>query len=279
MQVVRGIREMTKIAEEAACQGDPLILVPTMGFLHEGHLSLIRKAREFSARVVVSIFVNPLQFNSKEDLEKYPRNEQSDLGLLEKENVEFAFLPEGSEVYSTEPGIQISYPSLTQGKLCGASRSGHFEGVLHIVHNLFQWTKPSHAVFGLKDYQQYLVVNKMAEELHMGVKIVPAPLVREDDGLAMSSRNSRLPARSRSEALKLFHALQAGKELFHTGKSEREITDAMHSVLSPLKIDYAGIYHPQTLEPWTKEPEAVLAIAAWVEGVRLIDNMVIKYEL
>ncbi len=277
MQIIRSVSEMKAFSEKLFREGTPTVFVPTMGYLHEGHASLFRRAKQVHPVLIASIFINPIQFNSREDFEKYPRSEERDLEILKREGVNIAFLPPASEVYPQQPGIRISYPALTEGKLCGATRPGHFEGVLHIVHNLFLWTKPAAAVFGEKDYQQFLLIARMAQELDLGVTVYSAPTIRESDGLAMSSRNARLSASGRREAIRIFHALSLGKNGMDSGSSLDEVRQAMLEPLQPLKVEYADIFHPDTLTPLQERAEEyLLAVAAWVDGIRLIDNFLIR---
>ncbi len=254
--------------------------VPTMGYLHEGHLSLVRRARAENRKVVVSIFVNPAQFNDPKDLEKYPVDFERDAAMLKSEGVDAVFAPTREEIYPNGvPELRMRYDAI-MNKLCGAHRPGHFEGVLLIVHNLFMWVKPRRAYFGLKDYQQYLLISRMAHDLELPVEVIGCPLVREGDGLAMSSRNVRLSASGRQQALVISRALFAAAQLWRGGAQVAETAAALHAALAPLEVEYALICDARTLETLTgNEPrpdQVVIAVAAFVDGVRLIDNVLLK---
>lgn len=265
---------------EYARQNDGRIgFVPTMGYLHEGHLSLIRRAKAENPLTVVSIFVNPAQFSDPIDFEKYPVNFERDATMLEGEGVDAVFAPTREEIYPEGvPALRMSYDAI-MNKLCGAHRPGHFEGVLLVVHNLFMWVRPRRAYFGLKDYQQYLLVSKMARDLELSVEIVGCPLVREADGLAMSSRNARLSAVGRKRALAISRALFAAAELWRSGARLAETEAALHSALAELEVEYALICDAETLatlnEKSSRPESVVIAVAAYVDGVRLIDNILI----
>lgn len=262
----------------AAANAGKIGFVPTMGYLHEGHLSLVERARAENERVVVSIFVNPAQFNDPADLEKYPVDLDRDFAMLEKAGVSAVFVPPRSEIYPRGvPPLVMAYPQI-MNRLCGAHRPGHFEGVLLIVHNLLQWVAPAHAYFGLKDYQQYLLIRKMAEDLEFTSSIVGCPLIREEDGLAMSSRNVRLSNAGRVEALAISRALFHAADLYREGKAVSEVQSALMQKLQPLQVEYAELCDADTLEPLTAERQAaaLIAVAAYVDGVRLIDNVLLK---
>lgn len=254
--------------------------VPTMGYLHEGHLSLVRRAKAENKKVVVSIFVNPAQFNDPADFEKYPVDIAHDAGLLKAEGVDALFLPSRQEVYPHGvPLLTLRYEAL-MGRLCGAFRPGHFEGVLLIVHNLFMWVKPARAYFGLKDYQQYLLIQKMARDLELPVDVVGCPLVRESDGLALSSRNVRLSAAGRKQALKISQALLKAKRDFSRYTQNLPfLKKQLTADLASLEVEYASFYDAHTLEEiedFSKvKPQVLIAVAAFVEGVRLIDNVLV----
>ncbi|HRP69315.1 MAG TPA: pantoate--beta-alanine ligase [Turneriella sp.] len=273
MKIIKTIREMRAFRPQCTVG-----FLPTMGYLHEGHLSLVRLAKKENDVVVVSIFVNPAQFNDANDLEKYPTDIERDIQLLERENVDVLFLPTRNEVYPNGiPALSLRYERMMQ-QLCGAFRPNHFEGVLLIVHNLLLWVAPTRAYFGLKDYQQYLLIKKMSGDLSLAVEIVGAPLVREKDGLAMSSRNVRLTEKGRTEALKISKALFAAKEDVLSGKlSFAQIKDGLWKVLEPLQIEYATLCDADTLEEIVEKrcQSILIAVAAYVDGVRLIDNALI----
>lgn len=259
-----------------------IALVPTMGFLHEGHLSLIRQARAAADKVVVSIFVNPIQFGAGEDFEKYPRNMERDLALLAAEGVDALFEPRPEDIYGPLFQTRISVTTLSQG-LCGAARPGHFEGVATVVGILFNLVRPHIAIFGAKDYQQAAVVRRMTADLHFGIEIVVAPIVREASGLAMSSRNSYLSDQERAEATVLYQSLRLAEKLAAGGERQaekiitavKELIDSMAST----RIDYVALVDPATLEPVTQiEGDVQLLLAVFVGSTRLIDNCRINIE-
>ncbi len=281
MLVIETIADMKRYSAASRAAGCSLAFVPTMGYLHEGHLSLVRLARERANRVIVSIFVNPLQFNDPADLEKYPRDTPRDLALLEAEKVDVVFLPNSQEVYPDgPPGLRLTHPLMQE--LCGKTRPGHFEGMLHIVHNLLLWTNPHYAVFGRKDYQQLKLIEIMNRELSLGVTIVSAPIIREPDGLAMSSRNARLSAAGRSQAAVIPRTLaEAARLAGQPGISVAEVNLLLSQRLAAFKTDYAAVFDPQTLKPLSDNQSprnGLLAVAVYIEGVRLIDNRYINEE-
>lgn len=252
--------------------------VPTMGFLHEGHLSLIRQAREENDHVIVSIFVNPTQFNDPADYEKYPTDTGRDLSLLEKENVDCVFLPDKDEMYPDETNIQISAGKLADN-LCGRGRPGHFEGVLLIVSRLFHLLQPAQAYFGKKDFQQYRIIQAMTRELDFATGIVGCETVREPDGLAMSSRNSRLSEKGRQQAGLINRALSLAKKTFLDGETSAEVLcEIVKDVIesgSLNQVEYVELVESRTLQKTGKAGEnpCLIATAAFCESVRLIDNL------
>lgn len=261
--------------------GRDIGFVPTMGYLHEGHLSLVRRAKAENSRVVVSIFVNPAQFNDPADFEKYPVDLGHDTALLEAEGVDAVFIPSRQEVYPHGvPLLTMRYDAL-MARLCGAFRPGHFEGVLLVVHNLFMWVNPARAYFGLKDYQQYLLIQKMARDLELPVEVIGCPLVRESDGLALSSRNVRLSPQGRKQALKISQALARAKRDFSRYTQNLSfLKNQLLADLAPLQVEYASFYDAHSLEELADfskvKPQVLIAVAAFVEGVRLIDNVLIS---
>jgi len=252
-------------------------LVPTMGYLHQGHLSLVERCRQESDRTVVSIFVNPLQFGPSEDLAIYPRDLDRDLKLLEEYQVEAVFHPPAEEFYPEGFSTYVEVEGLTQG-LCGAFRPGHFRGVTTVVTKLFTAVRPHLAVFGQKDYQQSAVIRRLVRDLNMGIAIVVAPTVREADGLAMSSRNLNLSEAERRRAPGLYQTLCQARESIQAGERDagrivarmrerigRELTD---------RIDYIEVVDPDTLEPVAQiESAVVIALAVRLAKARLIDNV------
>ena len=255
-------------------------LVPTMGYLHEGHLSLIRKAAGENDHVIVSLFVNPSQFGPEEDLDRYPRDLERDAALCAGEGVRGLFIPSAGEIYPDGYQTYIEVTRLTQ-HLCGLSRPTHFRGVCTIVGKLFHLVRPGRAYFGLKDYQQYKVIERMVKDLHFSVDVIPCPIVREDDGLAMSSRNKYLSKKGRREALVLQQALREARQaLDHGERSAHHLQAVMEEIVasvSSARLDYARVVDAETLEPFEGEinPGGTLfALAVYVENTRLIDNMV-----
>ena len=282
MQVVRRIREMQKISDKLRKEGKRIGLVPTMGYLHEGHVSLVRRAKERSDSVVASIFVNPTQFGPGEDFERYPRDEEGDKAKLDKAGVEFLFIPEAKEMYPPRYQTYIEATQVSKG-LCGDFRPGHFRGVATVVAKLFNIVKPHVAVFGEKDYQQLLVIKRMVEDLNFDIEIIPGTLIREEDGIAMSSRNTYLPPADRKRATVLHRSLKKGKNLFESG--ERKASALVHAVkkniesVDGVSIQYVEIRDAETLERVEQvSGPAVIAVAAMVGPVRLIDNITIGGE-
>ncbi len=259
---------------------DDIGLVPTMGFLHEGHLSLVRRCRKENSICVVSIFVNPIQFGQGEDLGSYPRDMNRDLELLEKEKVDFVFAPEPSAMYSPQFSTFVEETDLSTG-MCGSSRPGHFRGVCTVVLKLLNIIRPSRAYFGEKDYQQLQVIRRMTDDLNLPLEIVGCPIVREEDGLAMSSRNMYLSPDERKSALLLNRALSRARDLFEKGERsgtvlERTVRDILNS---DRKVDceYVCVKDAASLKDISRiNREAVIAIAARVGKARLIDNIRIQ---
>jgi len=250
-----------------------------MGYLHEGHLALVRRAREENDRVGVSIFVNPIQFNNPNDLTAYPRNMERDLTLLKEAGADLVWTPTPDIVYP--PGYQtyVEVEEVTR-PLEGAARPGHFRGVATVVAKLFNVFQPQRAYFGQKDAQQVVVIKRMVEDLNFNLEIIVQPTVREADGLAMSSRNARLSPAARESATCLYRALLAAKTAFEQGqRSTESLREAMRAVIeaTPLaRLDYVSVAHPDTLaELEVIEDRALLSLAVFVDEVRLIDNMVI----
>jgi pantoate--beta-alanine ligase len=259
--------------------GRQVAFVPTMGYLHEGHLTLLDRAKEMADFVVLSIFVNPLQFGPTEDLDRYPRDLDRDLQLARSRGVDLVFTPTAEEMYPQgEPRVSV-VPGPAADRLCGASRPGHFRGVLTVVAKLFGIVQPDVAVFGQKDFQQAALIRAMAEDLDFHTRIEVAPIVRDPDGLAMSSRNVYLSAEERERALSLSGGLKRARELFEAGESDAGTLRA--TVLSAISIpgvepEYAEAVDQRTIEPVQRaEPGTVLAVAARVGQTRLIDNLIL----
>jgi pantoate--beta-alanine ligase len=280
MKVIEKIKDMKKISKDLIMDGKSIGFVPTMGYLREGHLSLVRRARKENDIVVVSIFVNPTQFGPNEDFDKYPRDTERDLRLLEAENVDFAFIPSVEEMYPEGYATYVIVERLTE-VLCGKSRPGHFRGVATVVTKLFNIVKPTRAYFGQKDAQQFRVLKRMVEDLNMDVEMIEAPIVRESDGLAMSSRNVYLSPEERKQAVALFEALNLAKETIEKGERDVEkIKQIMREWLSKYDkviIDYIEIVDEKNLTPLSKiEGKVLIAIAAFVGKARLIDNIIVE---
>lgn len=260
--------------------GKTIGFVPTMGALHEGHLSLVRRCREENDIAVVSIFVNPKQFGPKEDYQKYPRNFERDKELLEKENVDYIFYPSVEDMYPEGYETYVDLERLPN-HLCGLSRPGHFRGVATVVAKLFNIVQPDKAYFGQKDYQQAKIIKRMVEDLNFPIEIIVMPIVREDDGLAMSSRNAYLSPDERKNANVLYKSLQKAKDLIMSGEREvSKIKDEMIKILSSVesRIDYVEIVEPETLESVDRIPDkgsVVVALAVYIGNARLIDNEII----
>ncbi len=279
MLIVRKIQEMQSLANDFRKE-KKIGFVPTMGFLHEGHLSLVRRSKEMADLTVVSIFVNPIQFGPNEDFERYPRDFERDRTLLEKENVDVLFYPQIEEMY---PEGYRTYVKVTEIEdyLCGRTRKGHFQGVATVVAKLFNIVKPHFAFFGEKDYQQLKIIERMVKDLNMDVTIVACPTVREEDGLAMSSRNSYLSPDERRKALNIYGALKRVQSLFMEGeKNVAKLVEEARRFLASvegLEIEYISIVDCETLKDLEfVEESGLLAIACWIGKTRLIDNIVLR---
>ena len=280
MMTITSPDEMTRIAESARASRERIALVPTMGYLHDGHIALMREGRRRSSVLVASIFVNPIQFCPGEDFGRYPRNFERDSAMLETVPVDIVFAPDPAAMYSPDAQTFVDAGDITSG-LCGASRPGHFRGVTTVVAKLFNIVKPHLAVFGEKDFQQLRAIQRMVRDLNFDVEIVPAPIVREKDGLAMSSRNAYLSPAEREDALALSLALRAAREKHRAGPCcAEEIVFAATRVLKRtrgLAIEYVEAVDAETLERHPKLDRPILiAIAARVGKTRLIDNTVLE---
>lgn len=281
MLVIDKIPEMQSLANNLR-MSKIIGFVPTMGFLHEGHLSLVRKSKEMTDLTVVSIFVNPIQFGPNEDFDRYPRDINRDKMLLEKEGVDILFFPHAEDMYPKGYKTFVKVKEM-EDYLCGKTRKGHFEGVATVVTKLFNIVKPHYAFFGKKDYQQLKIIERMVRDLNMDINIVACPTVREADGLAMSSRNTYLTPEERKKAGAIFSALKRAEELFIKGeKNAKKLISEASSILSSvegLKIEYVSIVDSETLEEVSEiEESAVLAIACRMGETRLIDNIILGRE-
>lgn len=280
MEIIQRIPQMKEVSRKARSDGKVIGFVPTMGFLHEGHLSLVREARKMADIVVVSIFVNPAQFGPKEDLDKYPRDVTRDAETLSAENVDYIFLPKAEEIY---PETFRTYVKVRELSECleGVTRSTHFEGVTTVVMKLFHIVDPHFSFFGQKDAQQLVIIRRMVQDMNMDVEIIRLPIVREPDGLAMSSRNVYLSPEERKAAPVLYRALQAAQQRINDGerktkpilKEIREIIEA-----EPLaRIDYiAAVDMIDLKELKTLKGKSVVALAAYFGDTRLIDNIIVE---
>lgn len=276
MQVINTIAEMRKLRRQLS---EPVGFVPTMGYFHEGHLSLVRQARKENPTVVVSIFVNPTQFGPGEDFQDYPRDLNRDLELLEREKVDIVFVPSEEEMYPPGFSSWVDVEKVTE-RLEGASRPGHFRGVATVCAKLFNIIQPTRAYFGQKDAQQAVVIKKMVADLNMNLEIVVVPTVRESNGLAMSSRNTYLNPEERQAATVLFKALSLARELWQGGEKDADkIRHQMTSLIQkePLaKIDYVSIADANTLEELKKiDRPAIVFLAVRIGKTRLIDNVIL----
>lgn len=279
MKIVGTVKEVREQVKEWKKQGLSVGLVPTMGYLHEGHKSLMEAARKDNDKVVVSIFVNPMQFGPTEDLATYPRDLDHDAALCESVGVDLIFHPEAEEMYEKDFCSFVDMTGLTEG-LCGKTRPIHFRGVCTVVNKLFNIVTPDHAYFGQKDEQQLAVIKRMVRDLNMDIEIVGCPIVREEDGLAKSSRNTYLSPEERKAALILSKTVALGKELAKTEKDANKVVEAMKENIKtePLaKIDYVEAVDALSMAPVEKlEGTCMLAMAVYIGKTRLIDNTLIN---
>ena len=280
MQVCETVADMRSAVGSVKTEGLRLGFVPTMGALHEGHLSLVRAAKKTCDAVAVSIFVNPTQFGPNEDFSKYPRTFDRDRELLEKEGADLLFAPSTEEMYPAGEKTYVTVEGLSD-KLDGKSRPGHFRGVTTVVSKLFNIIQPDAAFFGQKDAAQVAVIRRMVRDLNMPVAIAVCPIVREPDGLAMSSRNRYLDAEQRKSALALSQCLTSAKELFEAGERNPakliEVAKKTFASYPAVRLDYFEIVDPDTLDPVSEIRKPVLvAVAAFVGATRLIDNEILN---
>ena len=282
MIISGSIKEVREVIGNWKKRGFSVGLVPTMGYLHPGHISLIERARKENDMVVVSIFVNPIQFGPNEDLDTYPRDMTHDREVCEKAGAELIFAPQPSEMYPSENFAFVDIKELGDG-LCGAKRPGHFRGVCTVVSKLFNIVLPNRAYFGEKDAQQLAIIRRMVKDLNIGTEIVSCPIVREADGLAMSSRNLYLSPEERKAALSISRSLSAAKELMRKGEKDalkiRETIVAGISAEPLARIDYAEIVDSDDLSPVQRIEKPVLAaVAVYIGKTRLIDNFTFEGE-
>jgi pantoate--beta-alanine ligase len=288
MQVIQTVRELQSLADSVRAAGATIALVPTMGALHAGHLSLVEEARRRADRVWVSIFVNPTQFNSRRDLEEYPRTTEADLARCREVGVDAVFLPDASEMYPDDAQTWVEVTELSL-PLCGASRPGHFRGVTTVVAKLLLAAKPHVTVLGEKDFQQLTVIRRMVRDLGIDVEIVAGRTLREADGLALSSRNRHLDAEARRQATVLVRALDAAEGAVAAGERDTarllRLADSEIEKASRAEIDYVELRDPESLVPAPPRltAPALLALAVWFrtepgsteDKVRLIDNRIL----
>jgi pantoate--beta-alanine ligase len=281
MQIIKTIKEMQAFTKALKAKGKTIGFVPTMGALHEGHMSLLRRSTEENDVTVVSIFINPTQFGPDEDFNRYPKDHKGDMEKISTLNVEAVFLPEVAEIYPKGFSTFI-YVGGIGNILCGASRPDHFNGVATVVTKLFNIVMPDKAYFGQKDFQQTVVIKKLVRELGFDIDIVVCPIVREDDGLAMSSRNAYLSDDERKSALILNKALQYGKTLMMSGKEEdiSLVKDKITALVNSdpiVSIEYIEIVGPQYLEKIQEvKLPAAICIAVNIGNTRLIDNIIVQ---
>lgn len=276
---IRGVPEMQAWSDHVRREGKRIVLVPTMGFLHEGHLSLVREAGKHGDCRVVSIFANPAQFAPSEDFDSYPRDLERDIRLLTEERVDLLFNPAAEDIYPAGYQTYVDVEEVSR-PLCGARRPGHFRGVATVVLKLFNIVRPHVALFGLKDYQQVRVIRRMTEDLNVDVEILECPTVREPDGVAMSSRNRYLGPAEREAARCLQSALGTAEALVRGGETAaRRIREAVVEEISrqPLaRLEYADLCDPRELHPVEEvNGPTLLALCAWVGNARLIDNRIL----
>lgn len=284
MEIINQIKEIQQISYNFKSQGKKIIVVPTMGYLHKGHISLIIKAKEIADIVICTLFVNPKQFGPNEDFERYPRDEARDISLLEEIGCDYLFLPSAEEMYPTDFDTSISLGGITK-ILEGTTRPTHYDGVALVVLKLFNITLADYAILGQKDYQQFMVISKLVDDLNLNIKLIMAPIVREENGLAMSSRNRYLSEEEFNQASVINKSLQEVSKIIQSGELFRNnINKYVSEILksSPLlKIDYVETILDKTFElkeQFKRGNKIVVLIACWVGKTRLIDNIIIDIE-
>ena len=278
MKIIKSIDELRENLKKAKIEGKSIGLVPTMGYLHEGHASLIRRARKDNDIVVVSDFVNPIQFGPNEDLLTYPRDLDADSKICEEIGVDYIFAPEASEMYQDRK-VFVDIEDMSD-HLCGAKRPGHFRGVLTVCSKLFNITGADRAYFGQKDAQQVAIIKKFVSDLNIPIEIIPCPIIREEDGLALSSRNTYLSKEERKAALCLSKAIFAGEKLAKDGGSVEEVIGKMKEIIDSeelSKIDYISVVDLKTMEDESDfDGDRLVAIAVYIGKTRLIDNFIYR---
>lgn len=280
MKIIRSIQQMQQMSYEYTINKKKIGFVPTMGFFHEGHLSLMKRARDENDVVVTSVFVNPLQFGPNEDFDQYPRDEKRDIQLAQETGVDVLFMPDKDEMYPQPMLVNLSLTGRTD-VLCGRSRPGHFDGVITVLTKLFHLVQPDNVYFGMKDAQQIAVVDALINDLNFPVQLVGSPTVRESDGLAKSSRNVYLQNEERKQATWLFKALKKGQQRIVDGEQNpakivNEVTDTIQQYTTG-KIDYVEVLEFPSLQPVTLiDRQVILAVAVQFGQARLIDNLIVK---
>ena len=279
IRIITSVDHMQQEATRLLQTGKTIALVPTMGYLHEGHIALMREGRKHGDALIVSIFVNPTQFGPTEDFKAYPRDHDRDVGQAESVGVDVIFAPEAEAMYNKAHDTYIDLEMLPQ-HLCGPSRPGHFRGVATVVTKLFNIIKPHVAIFGKKDYQQLVIIRRMVRDLNLDIRVIGVPIVREDDGLAMSSRNTYLSENERRSALSLFQALQQAQRSVAQGiRDAGQIIQAASELIRSYpytRIDYIAVCDLETLEDVNRvEGPTLMALAVWVGKTRLIDNTIL----
>ncbi|MDX1960998.1 MAG: pantoate--beta-alanine ligase [Leptospiraceae bacterium] len=277
MKVLESLKENNLSSEN-------LSFVPTMGALHKGHAALVQEAKMKNEKVIVSIFVNPAQFNDKEDFLKYPKTIERDIEIASSVGADYVYIPSVEEIYPNgyESKLILQIPSLMKN-LCARTRPGHFEGVMLVISRLFHLVQPKKAYFGKKDYQQYLIISEFTKSLGFPVEVIGVETVRNENGLALSSRNERLTQSGLEDATLIYRSMKIAEELFHKNKSTKvkKLQSAITEILlssNKIKIDYVEILDPKTLDELSSiENDFFIGIAAFIEGVRLIDNYTVRY--
>lgn len=280
MKLITSIKEMQAISNRLRMEGRTISFVPTMGYFHDAHIKLFEEGRRRGDCLIVSLFVNPIQFGPGEDYETYPRDIERDRRMAEEAGVDILFAPQASQMYPSGYQTYVTVEEVTKN-LCGAVRPGHFRGVVTIVTKLFNIIKPHIAIFGEKDYQQLITIKRLVEDLNFDIEVVGVPTVREEDGLAMSSRNIYLTFEERKVAPLLFKALKEGERLYLSGEREaKRIIDAVMDVLMEeptIKVEYVKLCHPESLEEISKvDKKGLLALAARIGKARLIDSIILE---
>ena len=280
IQIITAIDHMQQQARRLLHTGKTIAFVPTMGYMHEGHLALVREGRKYGDTLIISIFVNPTQFGPAEDFQAYPRDLDRDVRLAASEGVDIIFAPEAEAMYDTAYQTYVGLEVLPR-YLCGASRPGHFRGVATVVTKLFNIVKPHVAIFGEKDYQQLVIIRRMVRDLNSDIRIIGVPIVREPDGLAMSSRNAYLSEEERESALSLFKAVQQAEK--NVAQGVRDASQLIHEASELIrsyphtKIEYVALCDPETLKDVDRvDGPTLIALAVWVGKTRLIDNTILE---